>query len=69
MNNSKIDNIIYQTEYIDRPIDCKIQDLSRDNKIKVVVVFPTLVDQGGVLYSTITNPNIENLTNQYSEYR
>lgn len=62
INNKNIDKIIENTKYIDRPIDTKLFDLLKMNKLNILVLYPIIVDQGGSCYSSITDINIENFT-------
>jgi GR25 family glycosyltransferase involved in LPS biosynthesis len=62
INNSRIDKIIPLISYIDEPIDLKYERLSKENKIQTYLIYPTLVDQGGVNNSTINDLTIENFS-------
>ena len=62
INNKNIDKIIENTEYIDRPIDTQIFDLLKINKLNILVLYPTIVNQGGSCYSSITDMNIDHFT-------
>jgi glycosyl transferase family 25 len=44
INNSKINNIIENTKYMDRPIDHRIPDLCKDNVFKILVIHPVIVE-------------------------
>jgi glycosyl transferase family 25 len=59
INNKNIDKIIEYTKFIDRPIDTRFDDLSKENKLIVLMLYPTIVNQGGSCYSSITDMNIE----------
>jgi len=66
VNNNSIDKIINETKLIDEPIDWKLNNLSKNNKLKMLVLYPTLVDQGGA-GTIINDKSIELLTN-YSNH-
>lgn len=68
VNNSKIDKLINNTKPIYEPIDCQLFDLWRSKIINIVVLFPTLVVQGGVKNSTINDLSIENFSNNFSTF-
>jgi len=46
INNSRINNIIENIKFIDRPIDNKIQDLTIENRFITLIVDPVIVDPG-----------------------
>ena len=49
-----------------QPIDLQLNTLSKSEKLKLLVLFPTVIDQGGA-NSLINNNNIELFTN-YSTF-
>jgi len=58
-NNKNINNVIDNIQFMDAPIDHKLFGLSENNKIKILVVYPIMVSQGGSETSDIRNMNIE----------
>jgi GR25 family glycosyltransferase involved in LPS biosynthesis len=52
-NNKNIDKIIEATKYIDQPIDQKIQIAGLDNKLKLIMMYPNIVEEGNNMPSTI----------------
>jgi|Laugresbdmm110sn_2_1035109.scaffolds.fasta_scaffold01045_3 hypothetical protein len=60
INNKNINNIINETKIIDMPIDNRIFESIKENKIKSIVIYPNLIEQGGASTSTINDLNIEN---------
>ena len=58
VNNSSADKIINLTSHINTAIDHKLNELSKDDRLKMLAIYPTLVDQieGNTI---INNMNIE----------
>ena len=48
INNKNINKIVNELKYINGLFDVKIQDLSRDGKLNVYVIYPTIVDPLGI---------------------
>jgi len=61
VNNKHIEKIISETKDIDMPIDLKIDDLYKKNKLNVLVMFPTIVIQSAES-SNIRDITIETFT-------
>jgi len=55
IKNKNIDKIIDGTKLISAPIDVTLQNLGKDNKLNIYVLYPTIVNQNFGLGSTITN--------------
>jgi glycosyl transferase family 25 len=59
INNKNINKIIENTNFIDMPIDTKLNNLSKSNKINIMLLYPVIVNPYGSSYSTI----VDNKTN------
>jgi len=68
INNNSINKLIPLINFIEMPIDLIYEKLSKENKINTFVIFPTIVNQGGVQNSTINDLSIENFTT-YTSYK
>lgn len=64
INNKKIKNIIDMVNIVDTPIDVKIEDLGKLNKLTILVVYPTIVNVINS-NSNINDLSIETFTNVY----
>jgi GR25 family glycosyltransferase involved in LPS biosynthesis len=53
INNESINKIFSNTMIIDKPIDIKLKNLDKNNKLKIFVLYPTIVNQNIALPSTI----------------
>lgn len=58
-NNKNINNVIDSLTFTDIPIDLKLFYRSKNNNLKILVVYPVMVDQGGAETSDIRNMEIE----------
>jgi glycosyl transferase family 25 len=58
INNKNIGKIISETENIDMAIDLKLDHLSKTNKLDILVIYPTFVNQGSET-SNIRDMSIE----------
>jgi len=63
VNNKNIEKIIKETMNIDMPIDLKIDNLSKNNKLNILVMYPIIVRQESNT-STIRDMTIETLINR-----
>lgn len=56
INNKNIQKIVDETKFVDAAIDWKIFNLSKEKKLNVFVIYPTIVDQSA------NDSNIRNMT-------
>jgi GR25 family glycosyltransferase involved in LPS biosynthesis len=63
INNRNIDKIVEKLKYIDNAIDHKITHTGQKNELNIFVIYPYIVNQGGVSNSTINDMSIENFFN------
>ena len=70
VNNNSINKVINLTNKINKPIDHVLDELSKTNQLTIMVLYPTIIDQGGA-GTIINDKSIELLTNiskNYSNY-
>jgi GR25 family glycosyltransferase involved in LPS biosynthesis len=59
INNKNIDKLIEATEFMHMPIDNKFKELSKNDTLNVLLIYPTLVNQSNEIPSDIRNMKIK----------